>query len=75
MSTDNFFELVFEPLAVDIETAEQMLGLSPSAFPAYMRTATLISRYLGTNPDLRLKILALFWPHHHRIDTATTHGG
>jgi len=37
MSADNSFEVVFEPLAVDTETAAKMLGLSPSTVRAHVR--------------------------------------
>jgi predicted transcriptional regulator len=60
MSTDNSYEVVFEPLAVDTETAAKMLGLSPSTVRAYMRTGVLIPRYSGTKPIFTIEELRSF---------------
>ena len=60
MSTDNSFEVVFEPLAVDTETAAKMLGISPSTVRAYMRKGDLIPRYSGTKPVFTIEELRSF---------------
>lgn len=60
MSTDNSYEVVFEPLAVDTETAARMLGLSPSTVRAYMRKGDLIPRYSGTKPVFTIEELRSF---------------
>lgn len=60
MSADNSYEVVFEPLAVDTETAAKMLGLSPSTVRAYMRTGALIPRYSGTKPVFTIEELRSF---------------
>jgi hypothetical protein len=60
MSTDNSYEVVFEPLAVDTETAARMLGLSPSTIRAYMRKGDLIPRYSGTKPVFTIEELRGF---------------
>ena len=60
MSTDNSFEVVFEPLAVDTETAAKMLGLSPSTVRAHVRKGDLLPRYLGTKPVFTIEELRDF---------------
>jgi hypothetical protein len=60
MSTDNSFEVVFEPLAVDTETAAKMLGLSPSTIRAHVRSGHLIPHYSGTKPVFTLEELRGF---------------
>ena len=60
MSTDNSFEVVFEPLAVDTETAAKMLGLSPSTVRAHVRKGDLLPRYSGTKPVFTIEELHSF---------------
>lgn len=63
MDTEIVGNVVFEPLAVDTETAAKLLGLSASTVRAHMRKGDLIARYSGTKPVFPLAELKAFIAH------------
>jgi hypothetical protein len=53
-------QVVFEPIAVDTDTAAKLLGLSPSTVRAHVRKGDLIPRYSGTKPVFPIDELRTF---------------
>ena len=50
MSVEPIQNVVFEPLAVDTETAARLLGLSVSTVREHVRRHDLVPHYSGTKP-------------------------
>lgn len=53
-------ELNLTPIAVDIETAAQLMGLSPSTIRAHIRRLDLLVKYSGTKPVILVTELRAF---------------
>jgi len=60
MNAETVADIVFEPIAVDTETAAKLLGISASTVRVHMRRGDLIPRYSGTKPVFPLEELKLF---------------
>lgn len=60
MSAETAPDIVFEPIAVDTETAAKLLGISASTVRVHMRRGDLIPRYSGTKPVFPLEELKIF---------------
>jgi hypothetical protein len=53
-------ELNFTPIAVDIETAAQLMGVSSSTIRAHIRRSDLLVKYSGTKPIILMTELQAF---------------
>ena len=60
MSAEPIHNVVFEPLAVDTETAARLLGLSVSTVREYLRRGDLVAHYSGTKPVFLVDELKAF---------------
>lgn len=60
MSVEPIQAVVFEPLAVDTETAARLLGLSVSTVREHVRRGDLVPHYSGTKPIFQVDELKLF---------------
>ncbi len=60
MSVEPIQNVVFEPLAVDTETAARLLGLSVSTVREYLRRGDLVAHYSGAKPVFLVDELKAF---------------
>lgn len=60
MSVEPIQDVVFEPLAVDTETAARLLGLSVSTVRENVRRGDLVPHYSGTKPIFLVDELKAF---------------
>jgi hypothetical protein len=53
-------ELNLTPIAVDVETAAKLMGVSPSTIRAHIKRSDLLVKYSGTKPVILMTELRVF---------------